>query len=494
MMNEKTLIKILVVDDEKVVREGCRRVLSGKGFEVFMAENGQQAMDMLDETMDLILLDLKMPVMGGEQVLEKTHLLYPDIPVIIITGHGTIDTAVECMKKGAYDFITKPFQIDQFLLTINRAAEKRQLELKAKRFREENIRNLYDLNLEKSRLKTIINCMANGVMVTNRNMEVVLHNPALMRLIEISEKVENPISVTQIINNEALTATLNRIQSGESSEDAFVSQEIKTGRKRLRAISAPALGPDDGIVGTVTVLEDITAFKELDEMKSEFVNMVAHELRSPLVSIRQQNSVLLEGLAGPLQGKQKVFIARGMKKIDQLLELINDLLQVAKIEAGKHVQHQVPTDIGQIIHDTVEFMGPRARDRSIELTHSCENLKPVQADPKRIEEIFSNLITNAINYSPEGGRVTVSAQGLGEYMEVKVTDTGVGIAEEELPKIFDKFYRVKHPKTRQVMGTGLGLAIVRGIIQAHNGTIDVQSAPDKGTTFRILFPIITSNE
>ena len=128
------------------------------------------------------------------------------------------------------------------------------------------------------------------------------------------------------------------------------------------------------------------------------------------------------------------------------------------------------------------------------MSYSCEDLKPVHADPKRIEEIFSNLITNAINYSPEGGKVTVSARGLGEYMEIKVTDMGVGIEEEELPKIFDKFYRVKHPKTRQVMGTGLGLAIVKGIIQAHNGTIDVQSAPDKGTTFRILLPIITSNE
>lgn len=484
-------IKILVVDDEKSIRDGCHRVLTGKGYDVSTAENGQQALDILTkEAVDIILLDLKMPVMNGEEVLKKSHDQYPDIPVIIITGHGTVDTAVECMKKGAYDFITKPFQIDQFLLTIKRAAEKKNLEQKAKQFQEENIRNLYDLNLEKSRLKTIINCLANGVMVINRNQEVVLHNPALMRLMEISENIENPIPLTTIIDNEDFITTLKQIQSNEAPENEFISQEINTGKNILRAISAPALGPDNSIVGSVTVLEDITAFKHLDEMKSDFVNMVAHELRSPLVSIRQQNSVLVEGLAGPLQEKQQDFLEKGMKKIDSLLELINDLLDIAKIEAGKAIQHQVPINIGQVISDTVSLMESRAEEQGITLSYSCQDLKPIMADPKNIEEIFNNLITNAINYSPDGGNVTVSAQGFGEYLEIKVSDTGVGISPEELPKIFDKFYRVKSPKTRQVMGTGLGLAIVKGIIEAHRGTIDVESVPDKGTTFRILLPVI----
>ncbi len=488
-MDEKT--RVLVVDDEKVVRDGCLRVLSGKGYEVATAENGKQALELLAEnSTDLILLDLKMPVMSGEEVLEITRTDYRDIPVIIITGHGTVDTAVECMKKGAYDFITKPFQIDEFLLTVSRAAEKRKLEQKAKQFEEENIRNLYDLNLEKSRLKAIINRMANGVMVTNRNLEIVLHNPAFMRLLEIPKEIENPAPITDVMDDASLIETLKQIQDEKISESESVSQEISTGKNVLRAISAPALGPEKNIVGTVTVLEDITAFKQLDQMKSDFVNMVAHELRSPLVSIRQINSVLLEGLAGPLKDKQQDFVDRGKKKIDALLDLINDLLDVAKIEAGQYVQRRVPTDIGKIIEETVLLMGPRAEEQRIALTHSCRDLKPVQADPKNMEDIFNNLVSNAINYSPEGGRVTITAQGLGEYMEIKVQDTGVGIPPEEIPKIFDKFYRVKSPKTRQVIGTGLGLAIVKGIVEAHQGTVDVESTVDKGTTFRILLPVI----
>ena len=489
-MNEK--IKILVIDDEKAIREGCHRVLTGKGYEVITAENGQKGLDILSQdSVDVVLLDLKMPVVGGEQVLEIARKEYPDVPVIIITGHGTVDTAVICMKSGAYDFITKPFQIDQFLLTITRAAEKRRLEKRARRFKEENIRNLYDLNLEKGRLKAIINQMANGVMVTNRNLEVVLHNPALMRLLEITQRVENPVPINRITSEEALIETLKSILDGKSGEEESVSQEISVGARVLRAISAPAFGPDGSVAGTVTVLEDITAFKQLDEMKSDFVNMVAHELRSPLVAIRQLNSVLLEGLAGPLGEKQEEFVRRGMNKIDSLLDLINDLLDVAKIEAGKYVQHQVPTDIGRIIEETVALMEPRAREQGITLTCTCNDLKPVQSDPKNMEEVFSNLISNAINYSPEGGRVSVTARGLGEYMEVKIEDTGVGIPKEELSKIFDKFYRVKHPKTRQVIGTGLGLAIVKGVIEAHHGTIEVESVVDKGTCFRILLPVIT---
>ncbi|RLB18527.1 MAG: hybrid sensor histidine kinase/response regulator [Deltaproteobacteria bacterium] len=483
---------VLVVDDEKPIREGCERVLSGKGYDVFKAENGQQALEtMARQPVDIVLLDLKMPVMSGEEMLEIARQKYPDIPVIIITGHGTVDTAVECMKKGAYDFITKPFQIDQFLITVERAAEKRKLEQKAKEYREQNIRNLYDLHLEKSRIKTIINCMANGVMVTNRNLEVVLHNPALMRLLEKSHEIQNPVPVTEFFgDNEPLIETLKKIQQGKEEHGVAVSQEIHAGKKILRAISAAAPGPDDEIAGTVTVLEDITPFKQLDQMKTDFVNMVAHELRSPLVSIRQLNNVLLEGLAGPLSEKQQDLLQRGLKKIDTLLELINDLLDVAKIEAGKYIQHQAPTNIDKIIKETVDLMLPRAQEQGIHLTIKTTNLKPVKADPKAIEEIFSNLISNAINYSPDGGEVVVTAEGLGEYIEIKVKDNGVGIPQEELPKIFDKFYRVKHPRTREVMGTGLGLAIVKAIVENHQGSIDVESEPNKGTTFRILLPAI----
>ncbi len=486
-------IRILLVDDEAMIRESSRRLLSARGFQVLEAENGQAALDVLSKSLiDIILLDLKMPVMGGEEFLRVIRASHPDIPVIIITGHGTLDTAVECMKKGAYDFITKPFEIDHFLLTIDKAIEKRNLEQKSKQYQEETVRNLIELSTEKKRLETIITCMANGLMVTNRNMEIVLHNPALLRHLGISEDLSNPIPVSQVLHDETLVETLKRIQSGQVPEKEFFSQEIHVGSKILRAISTPTLGPDRNVfwavAGTVTVLEDVTAFKQLDQIKSDFLNMVAHELRSPLVSVRQLNSVLLEGLAGPLLGKQQDFVRKTVNKIDALLGLINDLLDVARLEAGRLVRQQAAVDVGKIIEEMVTLMEPRAKEQNIDLTYSCGDLKPILADPKNIEEVLNNLLSNAMNYSPDGGKVTVAAQGVDQFIEIKVSDTGVGIPAEEIPKIFEKFYRVKHPKTRHITGTGLGLSLVKGIVEAYHGSIGVESVPGKGTTFTIILP------
>ena len=178
-------IRIVLVDDHEVFRIGLRTVIGTQDDMRVVAEAG-----------------------SGEEALEILCRDYPQIPVIIITGHGTVDKAVECMKKGAYDFITKPFQIDQFLLAVERAGEKRRLELKARQYEKENIRNLYDLHLEKSRLRTIMNFMANGVMVTNRNMEVVLHNAALMQLMGLTERKKNPFPVSEILQDQELIETI----------------------------------------------------------------------------------------------------------------------------------------------------------------------------------------------------------------------------------------------------------------------------------------------
>jgi len=160
---------VLVVDDEEVLLQGCSRVLKSEGFLVLTAVNGQEALELLDtEPVNVVLCDLKMPVMGALEVLEEAGVRYPDIPVVIMTGLGTVADAVECMKKGAYDFITKPFSIDHLALVVRRALEKQRLQEQTRRLEEAQARNLYNLALEQSRMHTLVNCMADGVLVTNR--------------------------------------------------------------------------------------------------------------------------------------------------------------------------------------------------------------------------------------------------------------------------------------------------------------------------------------
>ncbi len=184
---------ILVVDDEEVLRLGCSRVLTSEGYRVTTAANGQDALDKLAaEPFNVVLCDLKMPVMGALEVLEQASVRFPGIPVIIMTGLGTVADAVECMKKGAYDFVTKPFSIDHLCLVVKRALEKQLLEQQTRQLQEEQARNLYNLAMEQSRMHTIVNCMADGVLVTNREGEVVLCNASLMQLLGVQAQLPQP--------------------------------------------------------------------------------------------------------------------------------------------------------------------------------------------------------------------------------------------------------------------------------------------------------------
>ena len=483
---------VLVVDDEKVIRDGCTRLLNLEGYRVLAAVNGREALDLLaTEAMDLVLCDLVMPVMGAFEVLEEVKTDYPELPLIVITGHGTVANAVEAMKKGAYDFITKPFRADHLVLIVKRALEKQTLERRARELQEAQAQNLYDLAMEKSRIRTIINCMADGVLVTNRDLEMVLHNPALMRLLGISTALVEPTALTDFLVDEDLEKGLKSILETRGEEAVLIARELRKGNRYLHTLSAPVPGWDGQVLGTVTVFQDITTFKQLDEMKSDFVHMVSHELRSPLASIKQLLTVVLDGLAGELMAKQKDLLSRSQLKIQGLLELINDLLDVAKMESGHSFQQQAPLRLGEVLEQTIALVRPRAESQNVALRLELPPELPlIQADPRSMEELFTNLVSNAVNYSPEGGEVTVAAVSHGDYLAVMVSDNGIGIEPDEIPKIFDKFYRVKHPKTRQVIGTGLGLAIVKGIVESHRGSIEVESQPGAGTTFRVLLPTI----
>ncbi|MCE5335485.1 MAG: response regulator [Desulfobacteraceae bacterium] len=483
---------VLLADDEKVIRDGCSRLLRSEGYNVLTAVDGREALSLIEsEPVDVVLCDLVMPVMGAFEVLDGIKASSPELPLIVITGHGTVSTAVEAMKKGAYDFITKPFRSDHLTLIVQRALEKQVLERRARELQEEQARNLYDLTMEKSRIRTIVNCMADGVLVTNRELEVVLHNPAVMSLMGISIPLSEPSSLRDYIDDESLAGDLRSILSASEGVAGVLSRDLRKGDKFLHAVCAPVLWLDGQVLGTVTVFQDITFLKQLDQLKSDFVQMVSHELRSPLAAIKQLLSVVLDGLAGELAARQRDLLERARVKIQSQLELINDLLDIAKIESRQSFQQQIPLDLAEVLRRTIELMQPRAQSQNVSLMLQAPDKLPlVQADLRCMEELFSNLVSNAINYSPDGGDVVVLASTSGEMVDIFVSDTGIGMDAAEVPKIFDKFYRIKHPKTRQVVGTGLGLSIVKGIIDSHRGSIEVDSRPGLGTTFRVLLPVL----
>ncbi len=485
-------VKILVIDDEQIIRDGCSRILSKDGWGVITAENGNQGLSLIKDkfkSLDVILLDLMMPGMNGMEVLEKALSICPDLLIIVITGYATVESAVEAMKKGAYDFIAKPFTPDQLRIVVKRALERRALQREAELLRLERERTLRDIAMEKSRIKTIINCMVDGILVCDRDSCIVLCNPAASRMLNSPESNLLGKSVSQCNLPIELS---NIIEEGlKANEKGFtsMSQELSIGENYLRAHTAPVKNDLGEIIGSVTVLQDISYLKELDKMKSEFIAMVTHELRAPISAIEQQLSVLLNRIAGELTEKQEKILLRAKERVKGLLDLIKDLLDLSKIEAGKMVQYKEPLYLGDVIQKVADLMKIEAEQKKIDLQLFIPPQGPIiHADRNSMEGIFTNLISNAIKYTPEGGRVSITLSEEGGFVKSQVSDTGIGIKKEDLPRIFDKFYRVKTSQTRQIVGTGLGLSIVKSIVDAHMGSISVESEEGKGTTFTILLP------
>jgi two-component system, NarL family, sensor histidine kinase BarA len=249
--------------------------------------------------------------------------------------------------------------------------------------------------------------------------------------------------------------------------------------------------------------------RELDRLKSNFLATVSHELRTPLTSIIGYGEMLAEGLAGPLNDEQKEFVGTIREKGEQLLELIQSLLDMSKLESGTMSVKRQAMHVEDVLGEVIKTLTPSARKKGVTLRLDCEpSLPELRADPERLRQVFINLGDNAIKFTPSGGSVTykVSAQGqdrengaedigfalmspVRSQLEVRVIDTGIGIPPAERQKVFDPFYQVDSSSTREYGGTGLGLSIVKRLVESHDGTIRVDENSPRGAVFVVTLPI-----
>jgi two-component system phosphate regulon sensor histidine kinase PhoR len=491
--NETETLHILIVDDEQDIRDGSTRILSRMGFEVHQASRGDEALEKLADTQAAImLLDLKMPGMDGLEVLARVGKMNADVLVIVITGYATVETAIEAMKQGAYDFIPKPFEPDQLRLIVNRAAEKIRLQKEARQLAYEQQQTLSDLATEQSRIRTVIESLPNGVVVTNNDGQVALMNPAFRQLMGLTIDFQFGQPIEAYIEDPDLCELIMDISKGKyiDYEDIPSYEFSLTNETYLLAEAQPVIGRKNQCLGAVVNLVDITSMKVLDRMKSEFVAKVSHELRSPLSTIHEQLAVVLNDMVEIAPKDDRRILARAKEKTHGLISLIGDLLDLSRIEEGVICSEPQPIKIDELLEGIVQFLQTQAesKDQTLKLETLTADLPPIQADPLALESIFGNLITNAINYTPEGGDITVRIDMAGINLRVKVMDTGFGIEEKYLESIFKRFYRVKTDKTRFITGTGLGLPIVKELVTALQGFIDVESVPGKGSVFTVLLP------
>ncbi len=376
----ETHAKILVIDDEPGIREGCKRALTPQGFTVDTAENGQIGLAKVrTDQFDMVLLDVMMPGVSGIDLISLIHEHDPEIVCIIITGYATVELAVRAIKQGAYDFLTKPFSTDDLLLVVNQGLERRRLSLEAKR--------LQAIELEAQRLT-----------------------------------------------------------------------------------------------------EEKARLEELDRAKVAFIRLVTHELQAPLSAIITYLDLILNGYIPPEQERE--YLEKSLERAREQLALINDLLEFGKLKELKTLSRQERLQAEDVLRSVLQQLEPQVKEKGMTLSVDiAPDLAPVFLAADQMKSIWTNLISNAIKYTPPQGSISIRLSQDDSRIVGEVADTGIGIPEDARDHLFSEFFRARNAKELNIPGTGLGLAIVRQIVEKAGGEISVESEVGKGSKFTFYLPI-----
>ncbi len=362
---DSSLGPIIVVDDDLAIRRACEAALKRAGYEVETFPDGPSGIERAGQIHPPVLVtDLKMPGMSGIEVIEHVRKLNPEIVIVVITGFATVDTAVEAMKGGAYDFVPKPFTADELRTIIRRAVERWRL-----------------------------------------------------------------------------------------------GQETK----RLQAEKAA--------------------------QARRFITFVSHQLQSPLGAVRQYLDVLMHQAGDELAERPRQWIVRSRAKIAEMLRIIDDWLTLSKVEGGQLATERTPVHWPELVAETLAGVSTAAESNGVTLDNQVPaDLPPVVGDRAALGMLLANLVSNAIKYNRDNGRVTITGGCDKQTVEISVADTGIGIAPDQVPNLFGEFFRVKDGSTAGISGTGMGLAICRKIARELGGDVTLVSTPGQGSTFTVTLP------
>jgi signal transduction histidine kinase len=354
----------------------------------------------------------------------------------------------------------------------------------------------------RSELEAILRGIGDGVIVADTDLSLLLMNPVATRIFRVSSDVASSRTLFEVVPHQELLTLFQDALAGEEGAivreisfpraqegEATLSTRGRVAESIHQALASPILGAGGKVRGVVTVLRDITSQKELERMKSNFLSVVSHELKTPLHSIKGFVEIILMGKTGAINDTQADFLGTVRDQTSHLQNLIDDLLEFSRLESGQVKLRLTEVSLPEVAHAVINRLRPLAVQEQIQIvTQIAPAVPAVQADRMRMEQVLTNLVHNAIKFTPESGTVTVAIQDMGEEIQVAVSDTGIGIDDEELGRIFDRFYQVDSSSTRHYRGTGLGLTICKHIVEYHRGRIWAQSQEGQGSTFYFVLP------
>lgn len=342
--------------------------------------------------------------------------------------------------------------------------------------------------MQQDRLQTLIESMGSGLILIDGKGYINLVNRFYKDIFDIDPDEYLTRLYYEAFEHEEIISLVEQIFMTERSVRKQFYLPLKIERRHFEVYGAPIIGTNEEWKGVVLVFHDITEIKKLEQMRKDFVANVSHELKTPMTSIKGFSETLLDGAMEDKQMRE-YFLNIILKETDRLQSLINDLLDLSNIEQESFKLNISKVNLKNILKEVTIILQSKAEEKQITLRTQieAEHLE-VEGDLYRLKQIFINLINNALNYTLNQGKVEIDCVDLGEKIKVNISDTGIGINKDEIPRIFERFYRVDKARSRNSGGTGLGLAIVKHLVEAHNGKITVKSELNKGTTFSVILP------
>ncbi len=520
--------RIVLAEDEDVIRELCARTLSRAGYETVAVANGAEAVERArQEPFDLLITDIRMPRMSGLEAYRAIRDINPHLVAVVITGYSTLDVAMEAMRLGVYDFLAKPFTSSDLLAIVERALSRRRLE--AENARLKVLLPLFDLSRAMADAEELSTVPERAVCIARDELRADVASLWLMddeghlspyRCDGAGSQPIAPASLPKDLLEPLLTGREPVLWSAKASTapaiTAFygaekVSSAVSvplTNRDRVLGVLNVAL-TDSGSSFSMADVEFLTILAnqasiamenarllretqeayerltELDHLKSELISIASHELRTPLAVILAYAAVLETEATGATQEHLGQVVQAAM----QLKSIIGEMVSLRRIDTREVQTDIADVELGQIVESVLLDLEALARSKNHRVeTDLPADLPLVRADAQALHLVISSLISNAFKFTPREGVIAISACAPDEQVVLAIRDTGIGIAPEEQERVFQRFYQVEASLRRTHGGIGLGLAIAREMADLMDGRIWVESTVSEGSTFYLALP------